>query len=128
MADIFSDWGADLLLSPSGDIATVDGAALGVQRIIRRLFTNAGNGTVQCADYIWHIAYGAGLPARVGSTIDPALLRSIITSQILMESAVAKTPAPVIQVTPIANGVTVNILYADGVTGQALSLSFDVSQ
>jgi len=128
MADIFLDWGGDLTLGPSGDVATVDGSTLGVQRILRRLFTNAGNGTVQCADYIWHVAYGAGLPARVGSTIEPALLSSIITSQILMESAVAKSPAPVIQVVPIANGVNVTILYWDGVTGQALTLAFDVSQ
>lgn len=128
MPDLNCSWGADLATSPSGDIGLVNGATLGVQRILRRLFTNAGNGALTIPDYIWHPTYGAGLPSRVGSTIDPALLASIIRSQIFMESAVAQTPAPVITVTPIANGVTVSIAYCDGVTGQALSLAFDVSQ
>lgn len=128
MPDINAPWYSDLLTSSAGDLAVIDGAPLGVQRILRRLFTNAANGTLVCADYFWHLAYGAGLPSRVGSTIDPALLASIIRSQILMESMVAATPAPVITVAPFPNGVTVSIQYVDGLTGLAQYLSFDVSQ
>lgn len=128
MPDLNQNWGADLTTGPTGDIALSDGSALGVQRVLRRLFTNSANGTQAVADYIWHLTYGAGLPARVGSVADAAQIKSIIRSQILMESAVAKSPTPIITVTPIANGVAVDVTYWDGVTGQALSLSFDVSQ
>jgi len=128
MPDINAPWYSDLGTSATGDLGLIDGSALGVQRILRRLFTNAANGTLVCGDYLWHLAYGAGLPARVGSTIDRSLLASIVRSQILNESAVAASPAPVITVTPFQNGVTVAIQYCDGVTGLAQYLAFDVSQ
>lgn len=128
MPDIAQFFGNDLTPGPTGDLLTVDGSTLGVQRILRRLFTNSANGTAKVADYIWHLNYGAGLPARVGRLVDVSLIASVIRSQILLEAAVAKTPTPVITVTPIANGITVDVAYADGRTGQALSLSFDVSK
>lgn len=54
MPDLSHQWGSDLLIGPTGDLATASGTELGQQRVLRRLLTNA-------SDYIWHLGYGAGL-------------------------------------------------------------------
>ena len=59
MPDLAHEFGADLQAGPTGDLALADGAALGRQRVLRRLLTNPG-------DYIWHPTYGAGLARFVG--------------------------------------------------------------
>lgn len=119
MAEISHQWGNDLALSPSGDLAVVDGLQRGLQRVIRRLMTAP-------AELVMHQTYGAGVPQRIGQTLDVDLINSVIRAEIFKEDAVAKTPAPVIDVTAFLNGVIVSIKYADAVTGAQQSLSFDV--
>ena len=46
MPDLAHQFGADLVAGATGDLAVVDGPALGRQRVLRRLLTNPG-------DYIW---------------------------------------------------------------------------
>ncbi|GGH14917.1 hypothetical protein GCM10007036_14550 [Alsobacter metallidurans] len=120
MPDLYHFWGSDLVAGSTGDVRTVDGSTLGTQRVLRRLLTNPG-------DLIWHPEYGAGLPRLVGELLDLPALTALIRSQIFLEDAVAPTPEPTITVSPIANGVSVYILYADAQTGQQITLSFDVS-
>jgi phage baseplate assembly protein W len=120
MADIFHWWGEDLMSNSTGDLASVNGTVEGQQRVLRRLLTNPG-------DYIWHPTYGAGLPAYIGQTLDIDAIRAVIRSQMMLESAVAQTPEPVINVTAIAEGGFVQLLYVDGDTGQQVNLSFDVN-
>lgn len=117
--DISHFMGGDLSISASGDLASVTGKDEGTQRLLRRLTTNLG-------DYLWHLDYGAGLPAKVGSIADQREIQGLIRSQIFLESFVAKTPEPVIEVKPISNGISVSIKYTDAVTQKVTSLSFDV--
>ena len=73
MPDLFHQYGGDLLLGPSGDLASVDATLLGQQRVLRRLLTNPG-------DYLWNPAYGAGLGQFVGQPASVARIRSAIRS------------------------------------------------
>ena len=121
MADISQIFDQDIEVSAVGDIATVDGTALGQQRVMRRLLTNPG-------DYIWQPGYGAGLPALVGQPVDPGRVEALVRSQIFLESSVATTPEPVISVQSFPDGsLYLDIRYVDSNTAQTQSLSFSVS-
>lgn len=117
--------GGDLSPSAVGDLLSANGTIRGQQRVLRRLLTNQG-------EYLFHPTYGAGLPSFVGQVADVAKIQALIRSQILLEDAVARSPAPVITVTPINRGITgglaVSIQYVDSVTNQSTSLNFNVSQ
>lgn len=120
MPDIWHQFGSDLLASPAGDLATVDGTLLGQQRVLRRLLTNPG-------DYIWQLDYGAGLAQFIGQPVDVARIQGVIRSQIFLESAVARSPEPQITVQAVATGeVFVTVLYTDAPSGQPQVLSFSV--
>ena len=123
MTDISHQWGSDLSVGPTGDLAVVSGAQLGQQRVLRRLLTNPG-------DYIWQLDYGAGLARFIGQPGNELQIRAVIRSQIFKEAVVARTPEPVIdvQVSPGAAGtVYVHIRYVDLPSGQTQILSFSVS-
>lgn len=117
--------GGDLSPSGTGDLQAANGTLRGQQRVLRRLLTNPG-------DYVFHPDYGAGLPQYVGQAVDISKIRALIRGQILLEDSVAKTPAPVIAVSPISGGVgggiAVSIKYHDAATGQPASLNFNVSK
>ncbi len=122
MPDLSHQWGGDLSLSPTGDLALATGAELTRQRVLKRLLTNQG-------DYIWQLPYGAGLPGFVGQPADPAGIAALIRSQIFKEPGVARSPEPGIDITPILGsgptaGLAVQIRYADAVTGTTQTLSF----
>lgn len=117
MADLDMGWSGDLSLTTTGDLATVDGAALGTERVLRRLMTNPG-------DYIWNPGYGAGLAQYIGLPVDPAGIQALILSQMQLETAVAAVPEPVIvlQSDP-AGSLYAQISYADAATAQSISVS-----
>jgi hypothetical protein len=120
MADLALQFGGDLSVNPTGDIALADGQVLTEQRVLRRLLTNPG-------DYIWQLSYGAGLGQFVGLPGAPAAINGTTRAQILQEAAVAQTPAPVVATTGSVDGtVTLTIRYADAATGQTNLLSFSV--
>jgi phage baseplate assembly protein W len=106
MFDINHTFGGDLAVSVSGDLAAVSGSALGQQRVLRRLLTNAG-------DYIWQLTYGAGLPAMIGMPVNPSAIAGLVSSEISLESAVAQTPTPVIDVQAQGTIVSLQITYTD---------------
>lgn len=120
MPDISHWWGNDLAVSPTGDLALVDGVDLGNQRVIRRLMTVLG-------DYLWNPSYGGSLPIRVGDTLDTSLIESVVRSQMALEARVAPTPEPIIRVAQIPNGVFIDIKYVDAETGLQTQAQFDVS-
>lgn len=118
MADTSHQFGADLALSPTGDLATASGAALGQQRVLRRLLTNPG-------DYIWNLDYGAGLARFVGQPADEAGIAAVIRSQIFKEASVARMPEPTIDVQSGVTGtIYAHIRYADAQSGETQLLSF----
>jgi len=120
MPDIAHEFGADLALSSTGDIATVSGPALTLQRTLKRLLTNPG-------DYIWQLDYGAGLARYVGQPANAAGITALIRSQIFKETSIARTPEPVIDVQSSSGGsVYVHIRYADAVTQATQVLSFSI--
>jgi len=125
VSDISQYVGDDLAASGTGDLQPASGTLRGQQRVLRRLLTNPG-------DYLFHLDYGAGLPRYVGQSMDIPRIRALIRGQILLEDAVAKTPAPVIDVGPVREGINgamaVSIRYHDAATGQPVALSFNVSK
>jgi len=120
MTDLNHNWDGDLSVSVAGGLSLVQGTSATQQRILRRLLTNPGA-------YLWQPDYGAGLPAFVGQTLDIAAVTGAIQSQLLLESAVAADPMPVISVTPIDNGLYVSLTYIDAGSGQQAALAFDVN-
>ena len=100
MPEPYHIFGSDLVLSSTGDLLLVSGLQETTQRIIRRLLTNQGG-------YIWHLAYGAGLPAQVGQIANAAAIAALVRAQIFLEDTVAQTPAPTIGLTVNASGVVV---------------------
>ena len=122
MSDIHHQFGSDLLLGPTGDLAVVSGSLLGQQRVLRRLLTNLG-------DYIWQLTYGAGLAQFVGQPANVLRVAAVIRSQIFREAAVAATPAPVVDVQPASDGtgsIAVQVRSSDAVTGTSQILNFSV--
>lgn len=116
-------WGGDLSasLSPTGDVLAASGTTRGQQRVLRRLLTNPG-------DYAFHPTYGAGLPGYVGSNATVDAIKALIRGQMLLEDAVSQVPAPVINVSKVANGLSVQVSYNDAPSGQPVTLSFSVSK
>jgi hypothetical protein len=120
MGDLALQFGGDLAVSPTGDLALVDGAALTEQRVLRRLLTNAG-------DYIWQLNYGAGLGQFVGQPGAVAAITGVARAQLRLEAAVAATPAPMVSAAAANDTtVTLSVQYADAATGQTNLLSFSV--
>jgi phage baseplate assembly protein W len=118
--DISHEYGSDLTLGPTGDLAVVATPVLTQQRVLRRLLTNAG-------DYIWQTGYGAGLAQFVGEPVNALQIGAVIRSQILQEAAVAPTPAPSVDVSADDGGsVFVQLRYTDAATAQTQLLSFSV--
>lgn len=120
MADLALQLGGDLSVSPTGDLALAEGAALTQQRVLRRLLTNAG-------DYIWQPDYGAGLGMFVGQPGAPAAIVGVTRSQLLQEAAVAPSPPPVVTAQIADDGTVLTTLtYADAATAQVSAVSFSV--
>lgn len=119
LRDLFHYWGSDLSLSPTGDLAPVEGVERSKQRVLRRLLTNPG-------DYVWHPTYGAGLPRFVGANLDAGKLAGLIRGQMLLEASVSRSPAPTVAVQPIANGVSIRVTYTALPDRQPVALSFSV--
>lgn len=118
--DISQDWGADLTIGPTGDLAVIAAPGLTQQRVLRRLLTNT-------ADYIWQTTYGAGLPQFVGQPVNALQLQAVIRSQIFQEPAVAPSPEPTVDITGDNGGnVSVQLRYTDATTSQTQVLSFAV--
>lgn len=125
LADLYHYIGADLQASGAGDFQTVSDTLRGQQRVLRRLLTNPG-------EYIFHPTYGAGLPAKIGSVANIGEIKALVRGQMLLESAVAQSPAPVVNVAQIASasggGFSISIQYVDATTGQPVTLAFDVNR
>lgn len=123
MTDLFHQWGSDLTLRPTGDLAVVSGTVLGQQRLLRRLLTSPG-------DYMWQLDYGAGLGQFVGSPASPLHVRAVVRSQVFKEAAVARTPEPRITVDSLPPGSDANLYvhlrYCDSQSGQTQPLQFPV--
>jgi hypothetical protein len=121
MADLAQTWGSDLQVSASGDLLTSTGTQLGQERVLRRLLTNVG-------DYIWQLSYGAGLGGFVGQPVNTQRITAIARQQMYREAVVARSPAPVINVTSTPGGtVTLNIQYVDAPSNQPVILTFSLT-
>ncbi len=122
MADLAHQFGSDLVLGPTGDLAVVEGTALGQQRVLRRLLTNP-------RDYIWQLRYGAGLARFVGQPAAAARIGGVIRAQMRREAAVARTPEPMVDVQAGRAGeVYVSVRYADAISGATQVLSFQLGE
>lgn len=119
MADISHVWGSDLSLSPTGDLAAVEGSDAGRMRVLRRLLSNP-------QDLLFHLDYGAGLPRQIGQNTDAESIEGIVRTQLFQEAAVQQDPPPNVVVSPIFGGVTIQVVYQDRVTDAAVAVAFTV--
>ena len=120
LADLFHYWSSDLQPGPTGDLAPAFRADRTSQRIIRRLMTNPGGG-----DYPFEPGYGAGLPAKIGDTLNIPYLTALIIGQLALEESVARDPAPQVAITQIQGGAAIQVVYYDQ-SGQGVPLSFNL--
>ncbi|MCX7382760.1 MAG: phage tail protein [Alphaproteobacteria bacterium] len=113
MTDAWHQYGGDLAIGPSGDIALARGSESGQQRVLRRLLTNPG-------DYLWSPTYGAGLGRFVGQPVAAPQIEAVIRGQMFKEAVVARQPEPVIAVVADQAGkVFAEVRYADAAGGNA---------
>ena len=119
--DISHNYGGDLGTSPAGDLAAVSGATKSQQRVLRRLFTAKGS-------YQSHPEYGGSLGSYVGALADLSAIKAAVLTQMLLEASVARTPAPTVTVTPIAQGVQVAVSYIALPDQVPVSLNFQVPE
>ncbi len=120
MSDATLVWGGDLTTSPTGDLGTSTGGALGQQRVLRRLLSNM-------KDDVWHPEYGGGLGQYVGSTPNARAVEGAIRAQLYAESTIAHQPEPSVTTNGLTDGsVYVNIAYADASTRTPQTLTFSV--
>lgn len=118
MAAISHTVGSDLDLDSSGGLAVVSGAEQTRQAILRRLLTNAG-------DYIWHLDYGAGIPARIGQPYRAQAIREAILAQMREEEAVDQSTPPTVTITENGAGTYLcAITYVDATAGTVQGLQF----
>ncbi len=120
MADFWHQFGSDLQLAADGDLLLAHSADETLQRVLRRLMTIPGN-------YIWHLGYGAGLPAMIGQPADAARIAGIARGQMLQEAGVARTPPPT--ATAVSDGtgsVFLSITYTDANSGAQQVATFKV--
>lgn len=113
-------WGADLRLSPTGDLAMVSGADRSKERVLRRLLTNPG-------DYLFSMPYGGGVPAQIGEIADNAKITGNIQGQMKIEPSVSQAVAPTVVVAETDKGVAVSISYIAAPDQTPAALSFTVS-
>jgi phage baseplate assembly protein W len=123
--DVFHTWGADLVIGATGDLSLASGSVVGQQRVLRRLLTNPG-------DYIWQLNYGAGLASFIGQPARTSQIQAVIRGQIFKESAVARTPEPLIDVQVSPGGASGTVYaylrYVDSTSGQTQILNCTVGK
>jgi hypothetical protein len=120
MSDLNHVFGGDLAIAAHGDLGVLSGTALGQQRVLRRLLTNAG-------DYIWQLTYGAGLPAMIGTPVQADAIAGIVRSQIFLEAVVAHSPAPSVDVSASGSIVSLSISYVDAVENSAQAVGVSIT-
>lgn len=121
ITDLYHYMGGDLDASPAGDLKPATLMERNKQRILRRLLTNPG-------DNLFHPDYGAGLGQKVGDHVNIGEWTALIKGQMLLEECVAASPAPSVTVSTITDGASVTVGYTDAQSGDAISLSFDVTK
>ena len=78
-------------------------------------------------NYIWQLAYGAGLPGMIGQPANLDRINGIARGQMLQESGVARTPAPTCTtVSDGIGGVFLSIKYTDANSGAQQVASFKI--
>lgn len=120
LLDIDQQFGEDLRVSQTGDLNTASVVERSRQRVLRRLLTAVRG-------YIFHLDYGAGVPARVGTVLNLAEIRALVQGQMLLEASVVRNPGPNISLQQITEGVAVSISYLVAPDRQPAALSFSVS-
>jgi len=121
MTDVYHYWGNDLGISSRGGLEPATEVMRSQQRVLRRLLTNPGQ-------YVFHPEYGAGLAQWVGSHAHIPSLKATIREQIHMEDSVARTPAPIIELTKNFRTLEVKITYVESSSGNQSVLAFSVDE
>lgn len=126
--EIYHDYGNDLIVTPTGDLQSVDGITLSNQRIIRRLLTTPIS-VANPPDYLQQPTYGAGLPQFIGQPNTPQTynkIKGLIIAQMYQEETVAQTPAPDIELTGLPKQLIGKISYNYAATNEQVIINFTI--
>lgn len=124
--EIYQDFGNDLVITPNGDLQSVDGISLSNQRIVRRLLTVPIT-VANPPDYLQQPTYGAGLPQFIGQLDTSQIynkIKGLIIAQMLEEETVAQTPPPDVQLSGLPNVLIGTITYTYAATNQQVVINF----
>jgi hypothetical protein len=122
MPDFDVEWQGDFRLTPTGDLATIDGVDLDNQHIERRLLTSVQG-------YVWHSEFGAGLPQRIGRTALDRGIKAIVRAQLALEATVARVPPPQVLVDFLADQdgrCSIAITYTNAITNTTEQIALEV--
>lgn len=119
--DVSHQWGADLSLSPSGDLSVSTGTTYVQERALRRLMTSP-------LDDLWTPSYGAGLPGFVGQSVDTGRIAAVIRSQLLLEERISRDPEPAVEVSADDLGTVYASIALTLTDGTQAGLSFGMEK
>ena len=117
LQDIDHNFGGDIGIAASGDLALVGATSRSQQRILRRWLTNPG-------DYTLDPTYGGGIGRYVGQVVSTQQVAANMVEQMLLEPSVAADPAPVVVVTLTNDTLSATARYTDA-DGSSQTLAFD---
>lgn len=121
MPDIAHYWGEDVTPASDGDFLSSAAVNEANERVLRRLLTAPG-------DYVWHPAYGAGLPQEIGQLVDVRRIEGIVLQHLALESAVSQAVNPKVTVKSITNGVHLHIEYTIAASQERALLQFGLER
>jgi len=126
--DLMLEWGQDLVLTPNGSLATVDGWSQVRERIIRRFLTNPAqtlpDGSTTAADYIFHTDFGLGAGALVSQNPTATFMADVVkrlTAAVLADPSLPPGSAPQVTATqpaPNTFEIFVTVPLGNGQQGQ----------
>lgn len=133
--DVYLEWNADLVLTPSGDIQTAVGWDEVRQRVIRRMITNPAqqlpDGTQTQPDDVFAPDFGIGMGRMVDQDFSQEFLAEMERRVALavLEDADVDTSIPpnIIFVQPNPSTLQINVTVTL-LTGQTGEIALEVSQ
>lgn len=125
-------WGGQMIMGPTGDVVLLQDVpgnpAATLQRIYRLMLTScmtfdASHNPITCADDLFNVLWGVGLPSRVGQMFDNTFV-SQITNQCLAALAtdpgITETPAPTVSVQYVGGGAVAVNVSCNTIAGEVL--------
>jgi phage baseplate assembly protein W len=131
---VYSEWGQDLVLTPSGQLQTATGWDQIRQRIERRLLTDPSgilpDGTPLSAEYIFHPDYGEGLQNYVGQDVNESWVNNVrkcVLAATRVDSGVEPDTLPQVSFQQTATHTVLLLIIVTLISGETGTIALEVS-